>query len=84
MNLTTDVSAEKFFLRRRTPQPGGYATSIDVPGSPEQIDFGKLRRQLAEGVLLDDVYVSRGDRATGIDIVAEIGARDRPERLRLT
>ena len=36
----------------------------------------RRRRQLGEGVLLDDVYVSRGDSAAGIDIIAEVGGRD--------
>ena len=37
---------------------------------------------MGEGVLLDDVYVSGGDSAAGIDIIAEVGACDRLERLR--
>ena len=45
-----------------------------------------LRRggQPTERVLLDQVYVSRGDRAASVNIVAEVGACDRLKGLRLT
>ncbi len=43
-----------------------------------------LRRQLAEGVLLDDVYVSGGDGAAGIYIIAEVRTCHRLKSLRLT
>ena len=42
------------------------------------------RRQLREGVLLDDVYISGGNSATGIDIIAEVRGCYRLERLRFT
>jgi len=48
------------------------------------ISVRKLRRQLREGVLLDDVYVSRGDSVTGVNIVTEVGVPNRLESLRLT
>src|SRR5436190_23545545 len=39
---------------------------------------------MREGVLLNDIYVSGGNSATGIDIVAEVSACHRLQSLRLT
>ena len=39
---------------------------------------------MRESILLDDVYVSGGDIAAGIDVIAEVGGGDRLEGLRLT
>ena len=76
-----------FLLQGALPAGAGQifadATARLLLGSRRTQLSGSADSQMRKGVLFDDINVSGGNSATGIDVVAEVGACHRLKSLRL-